>query len=41
VPRQYLAKGSSDVLDPGMLGEIELVILDPGQAATGFAVEFF
>ena len=41
IPAQYLTNRTTGTLDPGDLGEIELIILDPGQAATGFAVEFF
>jgi len=39
-PRQYLATDEPGDMAPGVVNEVELVILDPGQAATGFAIEF-
>jgi predicted Zn finger-like uncharacterized protein len=41
VAADYLPTGAPDRLAPGELGEIELHVLDPGQAATGFEVDFF
>lgn len=41
VAADYLPAGTPDRLDPGELGEVELYVLDPGQAATGFEVDFF
>jgi predicted Zn finger-like uncharacterized protein len=41
VAADYLPAGTPDHLEPGELGEVELNVLDPGQAATGFEVDFF
>lgn len=40
-PKQYLGTDSFDDLGPGNSTEIELFVADPGEVATGFAIEFF
>jgi len=39
-PGEYLPPGSRNIIGPGEIGEVQLHILDPGQAATGFAIKF-
>jgi predicted Zn finger-like uncharacterized protein len=41
IAADYLPAGTPDRLAAGELGEVELYVLDPGQAATGFEVDFF